>query len=138
MHDGGELNTRNAVQSAIKNQRVEIIKLLLSQVVRFPWRVPRHQPGCRTSPACEPLLSASPATPITMPPVTPYRRSARQNVNMIEELDVVELYRSLLYSERVFRNSAVLTELLESSLAYSTRGKVSAPRALEPVWTRRP
>ena len=44
---------------------------------------------------------------------------------MIEELDVVELYRSLLYSERVFRNSAVLTELLESSLAYSTRGKVA-------------
>jgi hypothetical protein len=32
MHDGGELNTRDAVQCAIKNQRVEIIKMLLAQV----------------------------------------------------------------------------------------------------------
>ena len=64
------------------------------------------------------------SSPRPLWPFTPRHRST-QNVNMIEELDVVELYRSLLYSERVFRNSAVLTELLESSLAYSTRGKVA-------------
>eukprot|EP00966_Prymnesium_polylepis_P058895 1365065-Prymnesium_polylepis.1 len=76
MHDGGELNIRDALQVAIVAQRVEIVKMLLAQ-----------------------------------------------NLQIVEELDIVELYLTNLYSHRVFRNSVVLTELLESAEAYSVRKK---------------
>ncbi|KAL1519454.1 hypothetical protein AB1Y20_022976 [Prymnesium parvum] len=74
MADGGQLNMREAVQCAVMNQRIDIIKLLLAH-----------------------------------------------DSSIVQELDVIELYRSLLYTERIFRNSATFTEQLESPLAYSAR-----------------
>ncbi|KAL3933002.1 MAG: hypothetical protein SGPRY_000469 [Prymnesium sp.] len=58
--DGGKLNQREALQCAMSNQRIDILKLLLTR-----------------------------------------------DPNIVRELDLIDLYRDMLFSVRVFRNSSV-------------------------------